>query len=112
MKKLLITTLIVVFLAVATPASATFIDNGDGTVTDDVTGLMWIRNDDSTPQGKDAACAYCEDLVFAGYEDWRAPTIEELQTTIDYRCPVLVQHSIAEYSQFRLGYLHFKRNRR
>jgi len=46
---------------------------------------MWIRNDDSTPQGKDAACAYCEDLVFAGYEDWRAPTIEELQTTIDYR---------------------------
>jgi hypothetical protein len=88
MKKILITTLIVVFLAVATSASATFIDNGDGTVTDDVTGLMWIQNDDSTPQGKDAACAYCASLAeqeFAGYNDWRAPTIEELQTIIDYR---------------------------
>ncbi len=85
MKKILITTLIVVFLAAATPASATFTDNGDGTVTDDVTGLMWIQNDNSTPLGKDAACAYCEDLMFAGYDDWRAPTMEELQTTIDYR---------------------------
>ena len=85
MKKILITTLIVVFLAAATPASATFTDNGDGTVTDDVTGLMWIQNDDSTTQGKDDACAYCDNLVFAGYEDWRAPTIEELQTIIDYR---------------------------
>jgi hypothetical protein len=85
MKKILITTLIVVFLAAATPASATFTVNGDGTVTDDVTGLMWIQNDDSTPQGKDAACTYCENLVFAGYDDWRAPTIEELQTIVDYR---------------------------
>ncbi|MEA1946092.1 MAG: DUF1566 domain-containing protein [Thermodesulfobacteriota bacterium] len=85
MKKILITTLIVVFLAAATPAAATFTDNGDETVTDDVTGLMWIRNDVSATQGKDAACAYCEDLEFAGYSDWRAPTIEELQTIIDYR---------------------------
>jgi hypothetical protein len=85
MKKILITTVIVVFLAVATPASAIFIDNGDGTVTDDVTGLMWIQNDVSQSQGKDAACAYCESLEFAGYSDWRAPTIEELQTIIDYR---------------------------
>jgi hypothetical protein len=84
MKKILITTLIVVLLAAAIPASGTFTDNGDGTVTDDVTGLMWIQNDNSTPQGKDAACAYCEDLVFAGYEDWRAPTIKELQTIVDY----------------------------
>ena len=92
MKKLLIITLIVVFLAAAIPASATFTDNGDGTVTDDVTGLMWIRNDNSVPQGKDAACAYCDNLVFPDdnnynnhYDDWRAPTMEELQTTIDYR---------------------------
>ena len=85
MKKLLITTLIVVFLAVATPASATFTDNGDGTVTDDVTGLMWIQNDVSPIQGKDAACTYCDNLEFATYDDWRAPTIEELQTIIDYQ---------------------------
>jgi hypothetical protein len=85
MKKILITTLIVVFLAVATSASAICIDNGDGTVTDDVTGLMWIQNDVSQSQGKDAACAYCESLEFAGYSDWRAPSIEELQTIIDYR---------------------------
>ncbi|MGD2028803.1 MAG: DUF1566 domain-containing protein [Desulfobacterales bacterium] len=85
MKNILMTTLIMVFLAVATPASAIFTDNGDGTVTDDATGLMWIQNDVSQSQGKDAACAYCDNLVFAGYDDWRAPTIEELQTIIDYR---------------------------
>ena len=85
MKKILITTLIMVFLAAATPAAATFTDNGDETVTDDVTGLMWIQDDDSKTQGKDAACAYCDNLEFANYDDWRAPTIEELQTTIDYR---------------------------
>jgi hypothetical protein len=85
MKNILMTTLIMVFLAVATPASATFIDNGDGTVTDDVTGLMWIQNDVSSIQGKDDACVYCDNLVSAGYDDWRAPTIEELQTIIDYQ---------------------------
>lgn len=85
MKKLLITTLIVVFLAVATPASATFTDNGDGTVTDDVTGLMWIKTDESTSGLKDDACAYCDNLEFATYDDWRPPTIEELQTIIDYQ---------------------------
>jgi Protein of unknown function (DUF1566) len=85
MKKLLITTLIVVFLAVATPASATFTDNGDGTVTDDVTGLMWIKTDESTSGLKNDACAYCDNLEFATYDDWRPPTIEELQTIIDYQ---------------------------
>jgi len=33
MKKILMTTLTLVFLAAATPASATLTDNGDGTVT-------------------------------------------------------------------------------
>ena len=83
MKKILITTLIVVFLAAATPASATFTNNGDGTVTDDVTGLMWTKNDEF--QEENTACTYCENLEVAGYSDWRAPTIEELQTIIDYR---------------------------
>ncbi|MGD2150089.1 MAG: DUF1566 domain-containing protein [Desulfobacterales bacterium] len=85
MKKILMTTLTLVFLAAATPASATLTDNGDGTVTDDVTGLMWIQNDVSPIQGKDDACVYCDNLVSAGYDDWRAPTIEELQTIIDYQ---------------------------
>ena len=88
MKNILMTTLILVFIAAVTPASAIFTDNGDGTVTEDVTGLMWTKNSDSTFQSKDAACAHCANLAeqeFAGYNDWRAPTIEELQTTIDYR---------------------------
>jgi len=85
MKKILITTLIVVFLAAATPASATVTDNGDETLTDDVTGLMWTKSDQSQEEVKVTACAYCEGLEVADYTDWRAPTIEELQTIIDYR---------------------------
>lgn len=58
-----------------------FVDNGDGTVTDRATGLMWQK--DGSPDGMTWANAkeYVNTLNrkrFAGYSDWRLPTVEEL----------------------------------
>jgi hypothetical protein len=65
-----------------------FIDHGDGTVTDTDTGLMWQQ--DTAPSyiySWQNALTYCEDLSLAGYNDWRLPNINELQSLVDYgRC--------------------------
>jgi hypothetical protein len=65
-----------------------FTDNGDGTVTDNCTGLMW-QNDTADQPGDDAiqwcsALRYCNELQFAGHDDWRLPNARELQSLIDY----------------------------
>jgi hypothetical protein len=61
-----------------------FTDNGDGTVTDAATGLMWTRDDSGTGMEWEEALAYCEALDSAGYDDWRLPDAKELQSIVDY----------------------------
>ncbi len=61
-----------------------FVDNGDGTVTDLATGLMWQTADDGTPRDWEEALSYCENLSLAGHDDWHLPTIKELQSLVDY----------------------------
>lgn len=61
-----------------------FIDNGDGTVTDLATGLMWQLADDGQTRDWKDALAYAEGLTLAGYDDWRLPDIKELQSIVDY----------------------------
>jgi hypothetical protein len=61
-----------------------FIDNSDGTVTDRATGLMWEKNGSSFLSNRRAK-AYIEQLNsrrFAGYSDWRMPTVEELSSLL------------------------------
>ncbi len=66
-----------------------FIDHGNGTVTDNLTGLMWTKNAQQIPgtmTWQDALDA-CNDLVYpisGGYDDWRLPNLRELQSLIDY----------------------------
>ena len=55
-----------------------FQDNGDGTVTDLNTGLMWQQTPPSSGFGWEQAGTYCEDLELAGHDDWRLPTLKEL----------------------------------
>jgi len=55
-----------------------FVDNGDGTVTDSLSGLVWQREDDGTERTYAAAESYCERLALAGCTDWRLPAKEEL----------------------------------
>ncbi len=61
-----------------------FIDNGDGTVTDNATSLMWSQDDSGEAMNWEAALTYAEDSAYAGYDDWRLPNIKELQSIADY----------------------------
>ncbi len=57
-----------------------FVDNGDGTVTDPKTGLMWAAEDNGygCDITWDDAKKYCESCSTGGYRDWRMPTLNEL----------------------------------
>ena len=53
-----------------------FVDNGNGTITDADTGLMWLRNANlsGTVMNWYDAYAWADALVFAGHDDWRLPS--------------------------------------
>jgi len=61
-----------------------FVDNGDGTISDFATGLMWQKADDENSRNWEEALLYAEDLELAGYNDWRLPDAKELQSIVDY----------------------------
>lgn len=63
-------------------SASRLVDNGDGTVTDTQRGLMWIK-DARLWMRFDWAQARGP-MVYAGYSDWRAPRVDELQA--DYHC--------------------------
>ena len=63
----------------------TLVDNGDGTVTDKVTALMWQKGGSKRAISIGRANSYIKNLnrdKFAGYPDWRLPTIEELASLL------------------------------
>ena len=88
---------VLLFMGIAGYAMAakTYSDNGDGTVTDPTTGLVWMRCamgqvwDGTTCTGTagtytfDQANALTGTVTFAGQGDWRLPNIRELQTIVD-----------------------------
>lgn len=81
------TLLIAVFLIVTAQVSAAqqrFTDNGDGTVTDHQTKLMWGKTDNQgriTWRQAEKWVKYTFPLtVSTPYEDWRLPTTTELKT--------------------------------
>ena len=61
-----------------------FVDNGDGTITDNATGLIWAQDDSGEAMDWEAALAYAEASTYAGYENWRLPNVKELQSLADY----------------------------
>ena len=83
--------------------SPRFVNNGNGTVTDNLTGLIWLREGNCTiffagdvtgvnPRPWEKALAAAQQLA-AGYcdlsdgsvaGDWRLPNLRELQSLIDY----------------------------
>jgi len=61
-----------------------FVDNGDNTITDNATGLMWMQNDSKTGMNWKDALSYADSSNYAGYSDWRLPDVKELQSIVDY----------------------------
>lgn len=59
-------------------------DNGDGTISDLNSGLMWAQDDDGVTLDWEDALAYAESSELANYSDWRLPNVKELQTIVDY----------------------------
>jgi hypothetical protein len=64
-----------------------FVDNGDGTVTDKKTNLMWVKNgwrlDFFSAVNWRDAIKKCADFKYSGYTDWRLPTIKEWESLLD-----------------------------
>jgi hypothetical protein len=87
-------------------ASRSFTDNGDGTITDNTTNLMWEKKDGSggihspgnlytwgmtsspyTMNGTMVTtflAALNAGAGFAGHTDWRIPNVNEMQSILDY----------------------------
>ena len=72
-----------------------FVDNGDQTITDRATGLMWSRDDSGAAMEWQAALAWAQTkntATFLGHDDWRLPNAKELQSIVDYtRAPDTTQ---------------------
>ncbi len=81
-------------------ATLSYTDNGDGTITDNNTGLMWekkslegdistnIHHRDKAYTWTDAVAQHIANLNagagFAGHTDWRLPNVKELQSIVNY----------------------------
>ncbi|HET6495102.1 MAG TPA: DUF1566 domain-containing protein, partial [Thermoleophilia bacterium] len=64
-----------------------FADNGDGTITDSATGLMWSQTDSAEGMNWKAALAWVQTKNaedYLGHSDWRLPNVKELQSIVDY----------------------------
>lgn len=64
-----------------------FKDNGDDTISDLATGLMWAKNDSQAALNWEEALNFVaekNEAKFLGYSDWRLPNIKELQSIVDY----------------------------
>jgi hypothetical protein len=60
-----------------------FTDNGDGTVTNNGTGLMWQQGEAGKMTWSDAL-SYCVNQTLASRSGWRLPNIKELQSLCSY----------------------------
>jgi hypothetical protein len=64
------------------PNLESYTDNGDGTVTDNVTGLVWQKAT-AANQSQAGAITYCTNLSLGGFSDWRVPSIVEIVSLVD-----------------------------
>ena len=81
-----------------------FTDNRNGTITDQATGLTWMKVDSGKLKagvkgdGKlnwEEALSWSENLEYAGHKDWRLPNVKELQSIVDYKRALKITRSAA-----------------
>lgn len=80
-----------------------FYDNGNGTVTDSATMLMWQQADDGQSRDWLSSIQYCEDLDLAGFDDWHLPNAKELQSLVDYSRSPMATNSAAIDTLFTIS---------
>jgi len=72
-----------------------FRDDGDGTITDHATGLMWSKADSGQGMNWEEALAWVQAKNkenYLGHNDWRLPDAKELQSIVDYtRAPAVTR---------------------
>ena len=61
-----------------------YVDNDNGTITDNLTRLIWQQEDDNSTRTWDDAQTYCSDLDLGDSTAWRVPTKHELESILDY----------------------------
>ncbi|WP_320170629.1 DUF1566 domain-containing protein [Maridesulfovibrio sp.] len=61
-----------------------FVKRSDGTIEDRATGLIWQKTDSGRKLNWEQALSYCENLTYGGRNDWRLPSVKELQSIVDY----------------------------
>ena len=64
-----------------------FVDNGDSTITDEATDLMWAQADSGSGLNWEEALTWVQEKNtenYLGYNDWRLPNAKELQSIVDY----------------------------
>ncbi len=64
------------------PPPDRFTDNGDGTITDHHTNLMWFKNMHTNKRNEhhEVAIRFCAEAELFGYSDWRIPSYAELNS--------------------------------
>jgi hypothetical protein len=70
-----------------------YTDNGNETVSDLSTGLMWQKISDFQLYKWQSAMDYCDGFNLAGYDDWRLPEVDEL---FDLHFPVIGFNEVFE----------------
>jgi len=64
-----------------------FRDSGNGTILDRATGLTWSKDDSGRGMNWQDALAWVQQKNkerYLGHNDWRMPTVKELQSIVDY----------------------------
>ena len=90
-----VTLILAVWIATGTGWAASYEDNGNGTVTDETSGLLWQQADSYHELKKGMNWYEALEYValknsekFAGFDDWRLPTRDELKSLYDKSRPV------------------------
>lgn len=65
-------------------APMSYTDNGDGTVTDNNTGLTWQQTPDRSGLTWANATTYCTNLRTGDHTDWRLPSRREIATLVSF----------------------------
>ena len=83
-----------------------FVDNGNGTISDLASGLMWQQTDSQKGMTWEEALAWAQEKNnenYLGYNNWRLPNAKELQSILDYNNSPKSNNKAAINSLFKIS---------